>query len=241
MGGSLAKAIKHFSPCTITGVDSSEAVIQAAFDFGCIDSSSTVAALPSSVELVFVCTPMSRIKDHIQQLLHSTSSDTLISDIGSAKAYLAKENFPNRVILGHPIAGKAGGGFSASDALLFKERSYILVPPKKAPDGYDALKVLLGSLGAILVECDAYFHDQQLALSSHFPYFAAKAAYDMTQTHGLKPPFIGPGYESFTRLAHSQEAWAKDISLFNKESLVEALQLYQDQLSKLLKKLHDNH
>ena len=237
MGGSLAKAIKHFSPCYITAIEADPISAKLAKTEGSVDAFCSLCDLPASVELVFVCTPMSRVKNHIKQLLIHCSSETLISDIASAKAYLAKENFPDRVILGHPIAGKETAGYASAETRLFDKRSYVLIPPKNRLKGYEKLKELIESIGAVVIECSAAHHDKQLALSSHFPYFAAKAALNTTQKCELDQAFIGPGFESFTRLAHSQATWAKDITRFNKEEIVCAIESYQQSLSLLLKEL----
>eukprot|EP01047_Picozoa_sp_COSAG01_P047227 COSAG01_NODE_4493_length_4977_cov_332.394208_8_plen_244_part_00 len=231
MGGSLAKAIKAYAPAHITAITRNKAAVRQALADQSIDTHCTLEALDPQTNLVFVCTPMQQLIGHIKQLCMHCSPETLITDIGSVKGYLAAENFPDKVILGHPIAGREKTGYAYALADLFQNRPYVLIPPKKPTLQYKALKKLIIAIGSQLIECDAETHDKQLAMSSHFPYFAAKAALDLSKELGLDPRFVGPGFESFTRVGHSDAAWGDDLLRYNAKAIQAVQDAYLDKLS----------
>ncbi|MEK9657622.1 MAG: prephenate dehydrogenase [bacterium] len=233
MGGSLAKAIKAYAPTSISAITRNKTAAKQALADHSIDAHTTLENLDPSVDLVFICTPMSTLIQTIHKTCAHCSSNTLITDIGSVKGYLAAKNFPPNVVLGHPIAGSEKQGYAHAQANLFQNKRYVLIPPTTPHPHYDTLKQLITDIGSTLIECDADTHDKQLALSSHFPYFAAKAAFTLSQKAGLDPRFIGPGFQSFTRIAHSDEDWARDIATYNKTEVLKTLKDYQSTLSSL--------
>lgn len=238
MGGSIAKAIKKYTTAHITAITLNQQEAKQALLDGSIDQCVRLDALNSDVELVFVCTPMKDIKEHILQLTRHCSQQTIITDIASAKGFLANENFADNVILGHPIAGSEKKGYFHADADLFKNRSYVVIPPKVVDTRYERLKELIDTIGARVIECDAQTHDQQLALSSHAPYVMAKLALDVSRSMGLDSRFIGPGFESFTRVGHSDPAWGKAVTTLNSEAVKSVLDAYSQALNQHLVQLN---
>ncbi len=163
----------------------------------------------------------------------------LVIDIASVKQDIVSsfESLTNdhvEYISTHPMSGKEKSGFINSQATLFVNRPWIVVPHKKnSHNALERIQELIRYLGSDPMSLTAATHDQQAALVSHLPALISKAFLDFVHAvdpHSLK--MAGPGFDSFTRLAHVNDQRRKEITTYNKE----AIQKYFDMwLSHLIK------
>ncbi len=199
----------------IVGVSRPETV-QTALDMGVIDEGwgyDEMAQALDGADLVFLCTPIQRILEQVEQVAELVSDGALVTDVGSTKRRIvarAQACFREGTYFvgGHPMAGSEKAGVTAADPFLFQNAIYILVPDDRMPRvRYDALVDLLRGVGARVLELDAEAHDEAVASISHLPQLMATTLVEMVgrlneqSDHFL--PLAAGGFRDMTRIASS--------------------------------------
>lgn len=102
--------------------------------------------------------------------------DAVVTDVTSTKASLVLRAtaLGLRFVGGHPMAGRDTSGFEASDADLFVDRPWVIVPTTD-PEAVARVEALALATGAIPVRMTAAAHDAAVAGVSHLPLIAAVA------------------------------------------------------------------
>lgn len=210
----LALKRGHFAG-QIVGVSRRETV-QTALDMGVIDegwSYDEMAQALDGADLVFLCTPIQRILEQVEEVASLVPDGALVTDVGSTKRSIvarARACFREGTYFvgGHPMAGSEKAGVTAADPFLFQNAIYILVPDEGVPRArYDALVNLLRGVGARVLELDADAHDQAVASISHLPQLMATTLVEMVgllneeNDHFL--PLAAGGFRDMTRIASS--------------------------------------
>lgn len=133
---------------------------------------------------------------------------------------------------GHPMAGKELSGFEASDAGLFYNASYILVPGEAPQAAVQTLAGLAEAMGFGTIQCcTAQKHDRMIAYTSQVPHVLA-CAYVMSPRCAMHGGFSAGSYRDVSRVARiNAELWA-DLFLSNREELT-------DELSELIRNIED--
>ncbi|TAK00620.1 MAG: prephenate dehydrogenase/arogenate dehydrogenase family protein, partial [Candidatus Manganitrophaceae bacterium] len=173
----------------------------------------------------------------------------IVTDVGSVKgAWVARMEslMPRHAFFvgGHPIAGREKSGVEAATADLFQGNRCILTPTAQSnPKALKKVAALWEKAGARVSEMDPFDHDQILAAVSHLPHLVAYVLME-TLTHpkiAKKNPvqFSAGGLRDFTRIAASSPEMWRDIFLLNREAMVEMVDLYQETLEKVKKKIID--
>src|SRR5271166_2682139 len=165
IGGSLGLALhKCGFAGTIIGCDKPE-VLEAAISRGAIDhggSDAKQAARGSDV--VVFATPVGTIFSLFEKLAPTIPPETLITDTGSTKERFVEyarlifgAAAAERVLPGHPMAGKEHGGIENADPDLFRNAAW-LVTPIGVDQPYTARQQeyvdLLQSIGARVIAVD---------------------------------------------------------------------------------------
>ena len=102
----------------------------------------------------------------------------VVTDVASTKARLVEraDAVGLRFVGGHPMAGLERTGFAASDADLFRDRPWILVPGAVAsPADVARVEALARACSARPIVMDAGAHDRAVAGISHLPLVTAVA------------------------------------------------------------------
>lgn len=131
----------------------------------------------------------------------------------------------DRVVGGHPIAGREVSGAQHADSHLFRDRPWIVCP--SADSGAAAVEAVLElarACGATPVILDSVTHDQVLSRLSHVPQLVASA---LAATLGAIPAeevaLAGSGIRDTTRLADSDPALWAEIASANASAVAEGL------------------
>jgi prephenate dehydrogenase len=136
IGGSFALALrKRKFAGRIVGCDR-EAALKRAKMRGVIDNGFCEPAdAVRGSQLVVLATPVLAIVDLIGRLGPTLPASTLLTDVGSTKAEVAKQalnvfgkNARHRFLAGHPMAGKENSGVDYADADLFQNAVWFLTP-----------------------------------------------------------------------------------------------------------------
>jgi len=177
------------------------------------------------------------------EIIPAMKAGAVLSDVGSVKGGIIKAVTPVLrddivFIPGHPIAGTENSGPEAGFSTLFKERWCILTPEN--PDSAEATQLgkFWEALGSEIAFMTPERHDLVLATTSHVPHLIAYTlvgtAVDMeavTQNEVVK--FSAGGFRDFTRIAASDPVMWRDVFIENKESVLEVVDRFIEDLSAL--------
>ena len=132
----------------------------------------------------------------------------------------------------------------ASDALLFRDRVYMLCPsPDTPPDALLFLIDIAEDLLAIPATIEPEEHDRVMAMISHVPQLLAislvHAALRDDATHGLLDMVAGRGFLDLTRIAASDFRVWEGILGSNKDAIADALDCLEDSLNQVRRALNE--
>lgn len=241
MGGSICKGIKMKDPSiAISTLNLESEDNSLAKEGGWIDQVySTIGDLIQNSELIILASPISTIIQWAEEIkLHSVPhKKVIVIDIASVKGKIV-EVFENlsctniEYLSTHPMAGKEKKGFANSKATLFVNRSWIIVPHNKNSSiGIESIGELIRFLGAKPISLEAKVHDNQAALVSHLPSILSKSYYDFVCS--IEPSSLmisGPGFHTFTRLAHDNHEMREEIANYNQQIIHDCLNQWLERI-----------
>src|SRR5215831_6466952 len=246
IGSSLARAMRRGQLAGhIAGHARSERTRSKALELGFVDSvHADAAAAVAGADLVVVCTPLGTYAAIGAAIGPHLKAGATLSDVGSVKQAVIRDLGPHvpehvHFVPGHPIAGTEHSGPESGFAELFQGRWCILTPPA----GTDAAAVerlaeLWRRCGSMIEIMEAAHHDQVLAITSHLPHLIAycivgtvTGVEEATQKEVIK--FSASGFRDFTRIAASDPVMWRDVFLNNRESVLDVLQRFSEDLTVL--------
>jgi len=245
IGGSFALALKRAGVVTrVTGVGRNAENLKLAEELGIVDAwSHDIAAAVVDADVVLLAVPMQAYESVFSAMADTLSERAVVTDAGSTKqsAIAAAHKClpgPERFIAAHPIAGTEQSGAAAAFAELFDQRLAVITPEEHSDDAALVLvQQLWKKTGSRVVTMQATEHDEFLASVSHLPHLAAFAlvnAVSRQQREGHDPfAFAAGGFRDFTRIASSSPEMWRDISLSNRDALLEQLDAFQSELNEL--------
>jgi len=247
IGGSLAKAIKAQTEHTVYGYNRTEGSLYAAELYQAVDDRLTEQTLPLC-DLVIVCTPLEAsiayIKDHAEKF----KAGALVVDCcGVKRAICARlhelaESSDFTFIGGHPMAGKAVGGFKASSASLFKGASMILTP---YPETSIALREQARDFFLALGFKKVHFttpdiHDAKIAFTSQLAHVISNAYAKSPSVAGCDDISAG-SYRDMMRVSKFDAAMWVELFSENRDNLMGELDGLIGHLSAFQRALDENN
>jgi prephenate dehydrogenase len=252
IGGSLGLALKKRRLAgRIVGCDRAP-VLERARDCGAIDSGAVNAAdAVRGSDLVVLATPVLAILDHIERLGPALPPRTLITDVGSTKAEIAKRAAKSfgrgagqRFLAGHPMAGKEQAGVDYADADLFEGAAWLFTPlPRQNVNAGMCGEFLhcVEKLGAKVAVLEPADHDRFCAWISHLPQMISTAlAATLVDEFGEDAPILdigGRALRELTRISGSPYSMWRDVAITNKENLGRALLKLEQRLAHIRENL----
>jgi prephenate dehydrogenase len=252
IGGSLALALKRYGFAgRIVGCDK-RAVLEVAQERGAIDQAE--ADLERAIvgsDLIVLATPVGCILSQLEAMGPVAGPSALITDTGSTKQSIVERacmlfgtNAKERVLPGHPMAGKEVGGIENAEAELFRGAVW-LITPIEAGQTYTSRQQeyveLVQAISARVIVMDAERHDRVCAWISHLPQMIATAlASTLLEEFGDDEAIGqigGRALREMTRIANSPYSMWRDIALTNSENIDEALLQFEQQLAHLRENL----
>jgi prephenate dehydrogenase len=252
IGGSFALALRKrkFSG-RIVGCDR-EAALKKAKMRGVIDSGSPVPAdAVRGSQVVVLATPVLAIVDLIGRLGPALPASTLLTDVGSTKAAVAKQalsifgkNARHRFLAGHPMAGKENSGVDHADADLFQNAVWFLTPLPGQSLNQGLFAEFAGwidEIGARIAMLPPEDHDRLCAWISHVPQMISTAlAAALVEEFGEEAPLLpagGRALREMTRISASPYSMWRDIAISNKKNLEDALCKVEQRLAHIRENL----
>lgn len=246
IGSSLSHAIRRAGLAgRITAAAHSAATREAVERLGLADA---VFAEPADAvagaDLVILCTPVGVFGEIARQIAPALADGAILTDVGSVKVAVIRDVAPHvpqraHFIPGHPIAGTERSGPEAGFAELFDGRWTILTPlPDADPEAVAKLSRFWTACGAAVETMTPEHHDLVFAIVSHVPHLIAYSivgtASDLekvTEREVIK--FSASGFRDFTRIAASDPVMWRDIFLNNRDSVLEILGRFSEDLTAL--------
>ena len=245
IGGSVASALKKAGAAVeIVGIGRSNESLQTAIDLNVIDSASTnIAEALLDADMVLIAAPVAQTPQILTAIKPHLQADTVVTDAGSTKSDViscAQEILGSQFsqfVGGHPIAGAEKSGVTAATADLYLNKNVVLTPTAVTQaNAVQRVRELWQLCGANVTEMPASTHDGIFAAVSHLPHLLAFALVDDIASRANAEQLFGfaaSGFRDFTRIAGSHPEMWRDISLANKNALLQEITAYQDELSRL--------
>jgi len=251
MGGSLAMALRRAGQAGhITGCGRA-VLCQRGMDEGFLDAGMQSAEeAVAGADYVFLCTPVETSLALLSQIAPHLAPQAVVSDVGSTKesfAKAAREIFgasaEERVLPGHPLAGRELSGLEHATADLYENCLWVLTPLAEGntwSPPQQALVSALEKIGARVVRTTPAEHDRVLAYTSHLPQMLSTAlALTLAETFEQSDPALeihAGGLRTMLRLAGSEPKMWEQIGTSNRANIAEAL----EQMEAALKKLRES-
>ena len=236
IGGSVVRALRRAPPAdgsgawTIAAWTPSGRGPAAALEDGVIDhAASTPEAAIDGADLVVLAGPAPDCLEQLDDLAGPWNGvlggTTVITDVASTKEaiVLRATALGLRFVGGHPMAGRETSGYAASDADLFVDRPWVVVPTSD-DTAMERVEQLARACGARPLRLGAAVHDRAVAGVSHLPLVVAAALVEAVAGHTHDgPPADWPnavelaatGWRDTTRLARGDVAMGAGIITTN--------------------------
>lgn len=197
----------------------------------------------AEADVVIFATPVCAFGKLAQTVKPYLKKGAIITDVGSVKQYSLTEieKHLNRntgfiVVGGHPVAGTEKSGPQNGFTSLFKGRWCILTPDENStPEAIAKLTKMWEHCEMKVDTMDAAHHDKVMAAVSHLPQLIA---YSIVGTvadlegyeHKEIIKYSAGGFRDFTRIAGSDPTMWRDIFLTNKQTVLELIQRFVEDL-----------
>ena len=229
IGGSMAKAYKKNSDCTVLAADRDHTTVEYARLQGAVDGELTPEGI-SSCDLILIALYPQAAIEYLKDIAHRIAKDALVIDLCGTKRTicevgfaLAKE-FGFTFVGGHPMAGTQYSGFKHARDTLFNGASMVLVPPT-FDDIFllDRVKKVLAPAGfGRMTVTTADQHDEMIAFTSQLAHVVSNA-YVKSPTARSHKGFSAGSYKDLTRVARLNEEMWSELFIENKKHLVSEL------------------
>ena len=243
IGGSIAKALKAFTPHRVLGMNRSPQPLEKALACGAIDAAVDEVSL-SQVDLVFLCAYSAACVKLARALGPHLKKGCIVCDACGIKTAICEEmvslshEFGFIFVGGHPMAGKERNGFDVSDAHLFRGASYILVPCGAPQEAVNTVRQLAFSMGfGSVTLATPTHHDRMIAYTSQLPHVLA-CAYVLSPSCEQHVGFSAGSYHDVSRVARINEVMWTELFLENREPLLAELDLLLDNLKDFRDAIH---
>ena len=178
----------------------------------------------------------------ILQTLTDIDEQTTVIDLGSTKEIIVK-NVPKAIrknlVAAHPMTGTEHFGPTAAVEKLYHDKVVVLCDLEESGEHQQETAVrLFSGLHMQLHYMHAHEHDRHAAFISHMPhaisYSLANAVLGQEDKYNILALAAG-GFRSMSRLAKSSPKMWEDIFRQNKHNLLEAIDIFETELSHLKK------
>lgn len=239
MGGSYAKALRKLQVKKIIAVERDEAVLADVLSQGLADVGlSHPGAALGEADIIICAVYPEAVVNFIAAGVKFFKADVLLTDVSGIKKNIIARGqallAPGmEFISGHPMAGREGRGLGMSDASIFRNANYIIVPEShNSPEAVRWLENFAKVLGcAHTVRVTPAEHDRTIAYTSNLPHVAAVSLVNSVSYSDKTKYFVAGSYRDGTRVADiNPELWCT-LFLANKECVADEIEKYMEQLA----------
>jgi len=212
-------------------------------------ASTDIAEIPDRIlrqtDIVVICTPIAAILPMIAALAPKFSPNVVFTDVGSVKSAIVEpaskicEQFGQRFVGSHPMAGNASQGISAARWNLFKNRPCVVTPSADS-EAVREVRSLWQSVGMNVYECSPEEHDRAVAMISHAPVMISASLIAACQQEGdasvlkLAQNLASSGFCDTSRVGGGNPELGRLMAEYNQPALLRSLQTYQHSLQEVI-------
>ena len=248
IGGSYAKALRNLKVRKILGMDISHGIARACLNANMIDEVVEEDGRNLKEADVIICSVYPEaVVSFVRQNVQNFAEGMLMTDATGVKGTMPREIqelLPEgcEFISGHPMAGRQGSGLGMSDAAIFNNSNYIIVPTEKnTPEAVSWLEDFAKALGcARSVKVSMEDHDKIIAYTSDLPHITAVALVNSASYNENTQYFIAGGFRDATRVADINPDLWSDLFLSNRDNVIAEIENYQSQLERWKKAIVEN-
>ena len=248
IGGSYAKALRNLKVRKILGMDISHGIARAFLNANMIDEVVEEDGRNLKEADVIICSVYPEaVVGFVRQNVQNFAEGMLMTDATGVKGTMPREIqelLPEgcEFISGHPMAGRQGSGLGMSDAAIFNNSNYIIVPTEKnTPEAVSWLEDFAKALGcARSVKVSMEDHDKIIAYTSDLPHITAVALVNSASYNENTQYFIAGGFRDATRVADINPDLWSDLFLSNRDNVIAEIENYQSQLERWKKAIVEN-
>ncbi len=239
MGGSLALSLqKQDYVDSIVGYDHNETHKKDALQLGLVDKIVSFEDI-KKCDVIFLAIPVNGVINTLQQLTDVNENTTII-DLGSTKEKIVASVPPKirqNFVAAHPMTGTENFGPHAAVENLYTDKVVVLCDLEESGEiQKQRARKIFKSLNMKKYFMKSYEHDRHAAFISHMPhaisYSIANTVLKQENKHNILALAAG-GFRSMSRLAKSSPYMWEDIFRQNKENLLEAIELFETELTNL--------
>jgi prephenate dehydrogenase len=239
MGGSLALSLQKQKYVTkIVGYDHNEEHQETALKLGLVHAIVSFQEI-KKCDVIFLAIPVNGVIAALKDLVDVPSTTTII-DLGSTKEKIVNSvplEIRKNFVASHPMTGTENFGPTAAIEGLYDEKVVVLCNLEESGEIQQKIaKKIFKSLNMKKSFMQAKEHDRHAAFISHMPhaisYSIANTVMRQENKHNILALAAG-GYRSMSRLAKSSPDMWEDIFRQNKENILEAITVFEDELKHL--------
>ena len=229
IGGSIAKAIRAYTDCTLYGYDADGAVLSRAMEEGTLSGVLTPEGL-NTCDLVVVALYPEATVDYVTRNQDQFRKGGLVMDTGGVKSVVctpleavARES-GFHFIGGHPMAGIERSGYANAVPELFQGASLILTPYDHTPEScVSEIWSLMRQLGfGHLQIATPAQHDHIIAYTSQLAHVVS-CAYVGSPSAPNFQGFSAGSFQDMTRVARLNETMWTELFLENRDYLAQEI------------------
>lgn len=248
IGGSYAKALRNLKVRKILGMDISHGIARACLNANMIDEVVEEDGSNLKEADIIICSVYPEaVMGFVRQNVQNFAEGMLMTDATGVKGTMPREIqelLPEgcEFISGHPMAGRQGSGLGMSEAAIFNNSNYIIVPTEKnTPEAVSWLEEFAKALGcARSVKVSMEDHDKIIAYTSDLPHITAVALVNSASYNENTQYFIAGGFRDATRVADINPDLWSDLFLSNRDNVIAEIENYQSQLERWKKAIVEN-
>ena len=247
MGGSLALSLKKLNFIkSVIGLDHNALHVEQAKELNLVDKIVKLDEVKKA-DVIFLAIPVDGVIKAFDDL-KDVSENTTIIDLGSTKSKIVA-SIPSEIrknfVAAHPMTGTENFGPLAAVEGLYEGSVVVLCDLENSgiPQANIAKKIFKA------LKMKKYFmgaseHDRHAAFISHMPhaisYSIANTVMNQENKHNILALAAG-GFRSMSRLAKSSATMWEDIFRQNKGNVLEAIELFEDELQILKKNIQEEN
>jgi len=247
MGGSLALSLKELDFIdSIIGSDHNKQHQKDALALGLVEKIVEFDEI-KKCDVIFLAIPVNGVIASLKNLT-DINEDTTIIDLGSTKELIISSVPPKirkNFVGAHPMTGTENFGPHAAVEGLYYDKVVVLCDLEDSGElQQKRSRKIFKQLGMRKYFMKSHEHDRHAAFISHMPhaisYSIANTVMKQENKHNILALAAG-GFRSMSRLAKSSPYMWEDIFRQNKGNLLEAIELFEDELQALKKNIQDEN
>ncbi|MBR0405720.1 MAG: prephenate dehydrogenase [Eggerthellaceae bacterium] len=246
IGGSYARALKRLG-YYVMAIDTDPQAIAYALENGIVDEGATEvdsAMVGSADTAIFALYPRV-LKEWIAQYQDLFKPGIFITDVTGVKGcvvYDVQDMLRPDIefIAAHPMAGKETSGVQYSDARIFHDANYVVVPTSRnTPEAIEWCKNLGQVLGfARISVLSPEEHDEMIGFLSQLMHAIAVVLMACSDNEHLAN-YTGDSFRDLTRIARINDAMWSELFLLNKDALLHSMDVFESEFDRFRQLVED--